>query len=112
MSAIAASFTDKSDPKAVISSGIKIKGEKYMTIEASDDSLKAKKVRFPARPSKPTHTTAYDAFIYTSSQGKEGVVAYKTTQALLIAHHNADIQTPNAFNSVAELGEYLKKVGY
>ena len=34
-----------------------------MTIEASDDSLKAKKVRFPARPSKPTHTTAYDAFV-------------------------------------------------
>lgn len=46
MSAIAASFTDKSEPKSVISNGIKINGEKYMTIEASDDSLKAKKVRF------------------------------------------------------------------
>lgn len=45
-------------------------------------------------------------------QGKEGVVAYKTTQALLIAHHPDSIQTPNAFNSVVELGEYLKKVGY
>ena len=45
-------------------------------------------------------------------QGKEGIVAFKTTQALLIAHHNADVQTTNAFNSVAELGEYLKKVGY
>jgi profilin len=87
MSAIAASFNDKSEPKGVISNGIKINGEKYMTIEASDDSLKAKK-------------------------GKEGIVAYKTAQALLIAHHPADIQTPNAFNSVAELGEYLKKVGY
>jgi profilin len=82
MSAIAASFTDKSEPKAVISNGIKIKGEKYMTIEASDDSVKAKKVRSPARPQH------------------------------MIAHHNAEIQTPNAFNSVAELGEYLKKVGY
>ena len=46
------------------------------------------------------------------SQGKEGIVAFKTTQALLIAHHNAEVQTTNAFNSVAELGEYLKKAGY
>ena len=45
MSAIAASFTDKSEPKSVIANGVKINGEKYMTIEASDDSLKAKKVR-------------------------------------------------------------------
>ena len=45
MGAIAASFNDKSEPKSVISNGIKISGEKYMTIEASDDSLKAKKVR-------------------------------------------------------------------
>jgi hypothetical protein len=45
MSAIAASFTDKSEPKSVISNGVKVNGEKYMTIEASDDSLKAKKVR-------------------------------------------------------------------
>lgn len=46
MGAIAASFTDKSEPKAVIANGVKISGEKYMTIEASDDSLKAKKVRW------------------------------------------------------------------
>jgi profilin len=46
--AIADSFNDKSDPKGVIANGIKIAGEKYMTIEASDDSLKAKKVRTPA----------------------------------------------------------------
>lgn len=45
MGAIAASFTDKSEPKSVIANGVKINGEKYMTIEASDDSLKAKKVR-------------------------------------------------------------------
>ena len=47
LAAIAASFTDKSETKAVIANGIKIKGEKYMTIEASDDSVKAKKVRSP-----------------------------------------------------------------
>jgi profilin len=45
-------------------------------------------------------------------QGKEGIVAYKTTQALLIGHHNADSQTTVAFNDVATLGEYLKKMGY
>lgn len=47
-----------------------------------------------------------------TTQGKEGVVAYKTAQALLIAHHPDSVQTTNAFNSVVELGEYLKKVGY
>jgi profilin len=45
-------------------------------------------------------------------QGKTGIVAYKTTQALLIAHHPDSVQTPAAYNSVVELGEYLKKVGY
>ncbi|KAF2444777.1 Profilin/allergen [Karstenula rhodostoma CBS 690.94] len=85
--AIADSFNDRSEPKGVIANGIKISGEKYMTIEASDDALKAKK-------------------------GKEGIVAYKTTQALLIGHHNADGQTTVAFNDVATLGEYLKKMGY
>jgi len=87
MTAIAQSFGDKSEPKAVIVNGIKVNGVKYMTIDATDDSLKAKK-------------------------GKEGVVAYKTTQALLIAHHGENVQTTNAFASVVELGEYLKKVGY
>ncbi|KAF2244092.1 Profilin/allergen [Trematosphaeria pertusa] len=85
--AIASSFTDASDPKQVISNGIKIGGEKYMTIEAGDDELKAKK-------------------------GKEGIVCVKTTQALLICHHNADTQTTVAFNDAAALGEYLKKMGY
>jgi hypothetical protein len=45
MSAIAASFNDKSETKAVIANGVKVNGEKYMTIESSEDSLKAKKVR-------------------------------------------------------------------
>ncbi|OAL43596.1 Profilin/allergen [Pyrenochaeta sp. DS3sAY3a] len=87
LSAIASSFADKGETKAVIINGVKVAGEKYMTIESTDEALKAKK-------------------------GKEGVVAYKTTQALLIAHHPDTITTPAAFNSVVELGEYLKKVGY
>lgn len=46
MSAIAASFNDKSETKAVIANGVKVNGDKYMTIESTDDSLKAKKVRY------------------------------------------------------------------
>ncbi|KAF2203405.1 Profilin/allergen [Delitschia confertaspora ATCC 74209] len=84
---IADSFTDKSNPKHVIEKGIHVNGEKYMTIDANDDSLKAKK-------------------------GKEGIVVMKTAQALLIGHHPAEVQTTNAFTSVAELGDYLIKVGY
>ncbi|KAJ6194592.1 cyclin-dependent kinase G-1 [Bipolaris maydis] len=51
--AIAKSFNDKSDPKKVISEGIKVNGVKYMTIEASDDALKAKKVPSPPLPPTP-----------------------------------------------------------
>jgi profilin len=76
-----------SNPSNVLANGVHIGGEKYLTLDANDDSLKAKK-------------------------GKEGIVAMKTTQALLIGHHSADTQTTNAFASVAELAEYLKKVGY
>ncbi|USP73666.1 profilin-like protein [Curvularia clavata] len=82
--AIAKSFSDKSDPKKVISEGVKINGVKYMTVQADDEGFKAKK-------------------------GKEGIVAFKTGQAVIIAHHGEDVQTTNAFNTVAELGEYLKK---
>ncbi|KAF2747310.1 Profilin/allergen [Sporormia fimetaria CBS 119925] len=81
------SFDDKSDPKKVIVEGLKVNGEKYMTISADEDSLKAKK-------------------------GKEGLVVAKTNQAVLIGHHPEDIQTNVANSSVAELQEYLKKVGY
>ena len=45
-------------------------------------------------------------------QGKEGIIVIKTTQALLIGHHPAEVQTTNAYSSVAELAEYLVKVGY
>jgi len=81
---IADSFRDS---KPVFEHGVHINGEKFMTVGVDENSLKAKK-------------------------GKEGIVAIKTTQALLIGYHSADVQTTNAFNSVAELAEYLKKVGY
>ncbi|KAF2731816.1 Profilin/allergen [Polyplosphaeria fusca] len=81
------SFTDKSPTKKVIEHGIKINGEKYMVIESTEDSLKAKK-------------------------GKEGVLVAKTNKALLIGHHPADIQTTNAYAAVAALAEYLKGTGY
>lgn len=44
LSAIASSFADKSETKAVIINGVKVAGEKYMTIESTDEALKAKKV--------------------------------------------------------------------
>ncbi|OCL05776.1 Profilin/allergen [Glonium stellatum] len=84
---IVESFTDKGTVKHVVEKGVHINGEKYVTLDSTDDSLKAKK-------------------------GKEGIVVIKTTQALLIGHHPADVQTTVAYSSVAELAEYLIKVGY
>jgi profilin len=45
--AIVNSFTDRSDTKDIVASGLKVNDVKYMTIEASEDSVKAKKVRPP-----------------------------------------------------------------
>lgn len=85
--AIADSFKDKAEPKSIVAKGVFAEGRKYVILTASDEDLKAK-------------------------QGKEGLVAFKTTQALLIAHHQDHIQTAAAFNDVAKLGEYLKSMGY
>lgn len=84
---IADSFRDSGSVKKVVAEGVHINREKYVTLESTEDSLKAKK-------------------------GKEGIIAIKTTQALLIGHHNAEVQTTVAYSSVAELAEYLVKVGY
>lgn len=48
--AIAKSFSDKSDPKKVISEGVKINGVKYMTVQADDEGFKAKKVPLRSLP--------------------------------------------------------------
>jgi profilin len=45
MKAIVSSFNDRSEPKEIIANGLKVNDVKYMTIEASEDSVKAKKVR-------------------------------------------------------------------
>jgi len=81
------SFKDSGSVKQVVAQGVHINGEKYVTLESTDSSLKAKK-------------------------GKEGIVAIKTTQALLIGHHHTEVLTTAAYSSVAELAEYLVKVGY
>ena len=41
---IADSFADKSSIKQVVAQGVHINGEKYVTLDSTDDSLKAKKV--------------------------------------------------------------------
>jgi profilin len=106
MKAIVSSFGDRSETKAIIANGLKVNDVKYMTIEAGEDSVKAKKVRHSST------TTSTSTFGNTNTtQGKEGIVVFKTTQALIIAHHPDSVQTPNAYNSVVELGEYLKKHG-
>jgi hypothetical protein len=38
------SFKDTSNIKKVVADGVHINGEKYVTLESTDDSLKAKKV--------------------------------------------------------------------
>jgi hypothetical protein len=50
---IVESFSDTAETKFVVSNGIHINGEKYITLDSDKDSLKAKKVRPPSPPNSP-----------------------------------------------------------
>ncbi len=110
------SFKDRSNIKKVVAEGVHINGEKYVTLDSTDDSLKAKKVGNQIVHRVGLFTSPYfdriHILMYIFIQGKEGIVVIKTTQALLIGHHPAEVQTTVAYSSVAELAEYLIKVGY
>ncbi|KAL8790478.1 MAG: hypothetical protein Q9213_000630 [Squamulea squamosa] len=85
--AVVASFADTSDVKKVQSEGFHIATEKFFTIKSEDRSLYGKK-------------------------GKEGVVAVKTKQAILVAHYPETVQPGAAATTVENLGDYLISVGY
>ncbi|KAL8678520.1 MAG: hypothetical protein Q9186_005128 [Xanthomendoza sp. 1 TL-2023] len=84
---VATSFADNSDVKKVQSEGFHIATEKFFTIKSDDRSLYGKK-------------------------GKEGVVAVKTQQAILVAHYPDTVQPGAAATTVEQLGDYLISVGY
>lgn len=46
------------------------------------------------------------------TQGREGVVIVKTTQAILVTHYPETVQPGVAANTVEQLADYLVKVGY
>lgn len=74
-------------PDSAYASGIKVNGEKYTVIQVLDNVIRTKK-------------------------GKEGLVAAKTVQALIIAHHPETVLTNSCSATVEQLAEYLKGVGY
>jgi profilin len=47
-----------------------------------------------------------------TTQGKEGLIAAKTVQALIIAHHPDTVLTNACSSTVEQLADYLKGVGY
>ena len=55
---------------------------------------------------------ALDQSLTWETQGREGVVIVKTTQAILVAHYPETVQPGAAANTVEQLGDYLIKVGY
>jgi profilin len=46
------------------------------------------------------------------SQGKEGVLIVKTTQAIIVSHYGESAQPGAAANVVEKLADYLIGVGY
>jgi len=67
--------------------GFRVNGEKYMLIRADENSVIGKK-------------------------GKEGIIAVRTKQALIIAHHPEDVLTQSCTNTVESLATYLADQGY
>jgi len=75
------------DAKAVQESGVRVAGNKFFVIQATDGSIYGKKQA-------------------------DGVVLVKTNQAVLVAEYVAPVQAPEATPIVESLGDYLKQSGY
>nr|P22271.2 RecName: Full=Profilin-A [Physarum polycephalum]AAA63523.1 profilin A [Physarum polycephalum] len=75
------------DSASVLSGGIFVDGQKYLTIKADDKSIYGKK-------------------------GAGGVVLVKTGQSVLIGHYNETIQPGQATTVVEKLADYLRENGY
>ncbi|CAK3825491.1 Hypothetical predicted protein [Lecanosticta acicola] len=87
MQEVVNAYKDKADVKQIQSTGIHIAGERYVVLKAEENSIYGKK-------------------------GKEGVIIVKTQQAILVTHYPENVQPGNATNTVEQLGDYLKSVGY
>lgn len=105
-------FKDKGDAngvKSVQSTGLHVAGEKFIVLKADERSLYGKKVR-----TTTCLTTCMEIALLTQdyTQGREGIVIVKTTQALLVTHYPETVQPGAAANTVEQLADYLIGVGY
>ena len=115
------SYSDNAEPKKIQTNGFHIGGEKFMTVRAEGRAVYGKKVRSfvftiarfrcPYYLSTPEESYA-NVFLSTFTQGKEGVIIDKTTQAILVAHYPENVQPGNATTVVEKLADYLVSVGY
>ncbi|KAI5122862.1 hypothetical protein M0805_003155 [Coniferiporia weirii] len=82
--AIVAAFNN---PGEAQSHGVKLAGQKFFTLQATEQHLYGKK-------------------------GPDGCVLVKTTQAVLVTEYEAPAQAPEATTVVEKLADYLKSVNY
>ncbi|KAK6827939.1 profilin [Apiospora arundinis] len=70
-----------------LAEGVHVCGERYVVFKIEDRSLYGR-------------------------QGRTGILAVKTTQAILVGHYGEGVQAGNAAQTVEALADYLIKVGY
>ncbi|KAK8106294.1 uncharacterized protein PG998_003242 [Apiospora kogelbergensis] len=70
-----------------LAEGVHVGGERYVVFKSEDRSLYGR-------------------------QGRTGILAVKTTQAILVGHYGEGVQAGNAAQTVEALADYLIKVGY
>ncbi|KAI9788012.1 MAG: profilin, required for normal timing of actin polymerization in response to thermal stress [Peltula sp. TS41687] len=80
-------YNDKADVKAVQSTGLHVGGQKYVVLKADERSLYGR-------------------------SGKEGILIVRTDKALLVTHYGESTQPGAAANTVEQMADYLKSVGY
>lgn len=76
-----------SDPSQLQSHGLHVEGQKYFLLKADDRSIYGK-------------------------QDDQGVIAVKTTQAIVVAHYPSGVQAQEATAVVEVLADYLIRMGY
>ncbi|KAJ2003209.1 profilin, required for normal timing of actin polymerization in response to thermal stress [Coemansia thaxteri] len=76
-----------SDSEFILATGLRVRGEKYMTLNADDQEMKFK-------------------------CGGKGIICAKTVQAIIITFHTDEVQPGNANNALGVIADYLRSVGF
>ncbi|KAN0082524.1 Profilin [Tylopilus felleus] len=96
------------NPETTQASGIRLGGQKFITLQCNKDHIYGKKGASTSRSA----TAVFVADASFSTFQADGCVLVKTKQAILVTEYAPPTQAPESTSIVEGLGDYLKGVNY